>query len=326
MSAIASPFFPWVGGKERLAPYIFQVLPPKTSQHLEPFGGGAAVLLGLPKDPSRLDIYNDLNGDLVNLMVCTRDMPLALLKELDFIPIHARSEFNDLKELLAHESLSQEELDAWKEEEIIAEAYFSPEEAAELKTILQQNHRLWDVQRAAAFYKVSRGSFSGTRTSFGVKKNNIRRFRYQIQLASIRLQDVVIENRDAISLIPERDCPTGLIYNDPPYYEAERLYEAQFTKQDHVRLYHALRACKGYVVVSYNDCPYIRNLYKDFFILTIRRNNPMTKKKGAEYGELIITNYDPRPYMSRQINLFETPGEKGVLELVRIPRTPLKVA
>lgn len=325
MSVIASPIIPWVGGKEKLAPYIFQVFPPKLTQYLEPFGGGGATLLRLPKDPGRLDIYNDLNAGLVNLMVCTRDCPLALIKELGFLPLHSRAEFDDLKALLTHDSLSKEELELWEEEEAIAEEFFTPEEAAELKAILLQNRGLRDVRRAAMFYKVSRGSFSGTRTSFGVKRNNIRRYRCQIQQASIRLQDVVIENRDAIRLIRERDCPTGLIYSDPPYYEAERLYEAEFTKRDHVRLYHALRGCVGFAVVSYNDCPYIRNLYKDFFILAFRRDNPMAKRKGAEYGELIITNYDPRPYMSRQMNLFENPREKGALELVRIPGKPLKM-
>ena len=61
--------------------------------------------------------------------------------------------------------------------------------------------------------------------------------------------------------------------------------------------------CEGYVVLSYNDCPFIRKLYQDFYILAFRRNNPMAQKKGSSFGELIITNYDPEPYMARQTTL-----------------------
>lgn len=324
MITIASPFFPWVGGKEKLSPYILQVFPPKFNPYIEPFGGGGAILLGLPKSPSRLDIYNDFNADLVNLMVCVRDHLLEFLKELGFLANHSRAEFEDIKALMDHQSLSKLDMESYKREMAVAEEYFDEKEAAEIKAILRKKATLRDVRRAVMFYKISRGSFSGTRTSFGVKKNNIRSFRYQIQRASERLQNVVIENKIAVDLIRERDCPTGLIYCDPPYYEAEKLYEAVFKKRDHVRLYHTLRNCKGYVVLSYNDCPYIRNLYKDFFVLAFKRDNPMAKKQGAEYGELIITNYDPRPYMTKQLDLFDVPCEKGVLEIVRIPRKALK--
>ena len=67
MSNIARPFIPWVGGKEKLVPYVRQVFPDNVSQYLEPFGGGGAVLLSLPPNPKRLDIYNDLDSELVNM-------------------------------------------------------------------------------------------------------------------------------------------------------------------------------------------------------------------------------------------------------------------
>lgn len=323
--AIASPVIPYVGGKGKLSPYILQILPPIFTPYLEPFGGGGAILLGLPKSPSRLDIYNDFNANLANLMVCVRDHPLELIRELEFLPLHSRAEFDDLKAIVAHESLTEREMEAMEREMAMAEEFFPPAEAEEIRELYRQKATLRDVRRAAVFYKISRGSFSGTRSSFGVKRNNIRRCRYLIQRASERLRDVVIENRDAVSLIRERDCPTALIYCDPPYFNAEGFYEAVFRRRDHVRLYHTLKGCQGYVVVSYNDCPYIRNLYKDFYILAFRRDNPLAKKEGAEYAELIITNYDPRPYMTTQLDLFDIPCGKGSLELVRIPKKPLKL-
>ena len=71
--------------------------------------------------------------------------------------------------------------------------------------------------------------------------------------------------------------------------------------------------------MSYNDCPFIRSLYGDFFILAFRRNNPLSQKAGATYGELIITNYDPRPYIQPQFSMFPAEIENGDLVLVHEP-------
>ena len=71
--------------------------------------------------------------------------------------------------------------------------------------------------------------------------------------------------------------------------------------------------------MSYNDCPFIRSLYGDFYILAFRRNNPLSQKPGATYGELIITNYDPRPYLQPQVSMFPAEIENGDLVLVQTP-------
>ena len=49
---MAKPPFPWIGSKEKIAPYILQLFPPKLTQYVEPFGGSGAVLLALPPDPN----------------------------------------------------------------------------------------------------------------------------------------------------------------------------------------------------------------------------------------------------------------------------------
>ena len=49
---MAKPPFPWIGSKEKIAPYILQLFPPKLTQYVEPFGGSGAVLLALPPDPT----------------------------------------------------------------------------------------------------------------------------------------------------------------------------------------------------------------------------------------------------------------------------------
>ena len=78
MAGIARPFIPWIGSKEKLIPYIWQVFPPSPKLYLEPFGGGGALLLGIQPKISRMDIYNDFNCDLVNLFLCARECTVQL--------------------------------------------------------------------------------------------------------------------------------------------------------------------------------------------------------------------------------------------------------
>ena len=201
---------------------------------------------------------------------------------------------------------------------------FTEKQAEELRPIFQKRLELFDVERAAAFYKCVRGSFSSTVTSFGVKPLRLTRFLYQIPEASRRLEKVVVENKNALQLIRERDSPNTLTYCDPPYFQAERLYRVRCQNRFHVRLWQRVSACEGYVVISYNDCPFVRQLYQDYYILAFKRNNPLAQEKGAEYGELIITNYDPRPYMAPQLTLFENNAGGRELELVHIPKKLLR--
>ena len=262
MAGIARPFIPWIGSKEKLIPYIWQVFPPNPKLYLEPFGGGGALLLGIQPKVSRMDIYNDFNCDLVNLFLCARECTIQLVQELKFLPLHSRAEFDLLKEFMRHKELLQQRI--VDERNAVMEC-FTGEEREELLQILRERSRLFDVQRAAAYYKVCRGSFSGTTSSFGVRPNNLTNFLYLFDDASKRLQDVIIENKDCLDIIRERDGPDSLIYCDPPYFDAESLYAVDFPKEKHEELHHILSQCKGYIVVSYNDCPFIRGLYGDFF-------------------------------------------------------------
>lgn len=81
---MAKPFFPWMGNKEKLVPYIHQLIPPHVKQFTEAFGGSGAVILGLQPKKGRLDIYNDLNDDLFNVFCCVKEKSFSLAKELKF--------------------------------------------------------------------------------------------------------------------------------------------------------------------------------------------------------------------------------------------------
>lgn len=165
---MAKPPFPWIGGKEKIAPYILQTFPAKLAQYVEPFGGSGAVLLALPQDPSRLDIYNDLDAELVNLYSCIKECSNVLLRELKFLPIHSRRLFEYYRDFVAHKEVYYQNVQA----EIAClgdRSCFTEEQAGELLPIFQERLALFDVKRAAAYYLAIRGSFSATVTSFGVK-------------------------------------------------------------------------------------------------------------------------------------------------------------
>ena len=126
--------------------------------------------MGMQPRLSRLDIYNDYNCDLVNLFLCARECTIQLLRELKFLPLHSRAEFELLREFMKHKQLLYRRV---SDEQTAVQACFSGEECDQLLQILQERSALFDVQRAAAYYKLCRGSFSGTTTSFGVKPNDL---------------------------------------------------------------------------------------------------------------------------------------------------------
>ena len=91
----ATPIVAWPGGKTRLLKHLLPLIeqcPHKT--YIEPFAGGAALLLA--KQPARLEVLNDLNGDLVNLYRCARHHTRELLRLVRAMP-SGRAAFREVK-------------------------------------------------------------------------------------------------------------------------------------------------------------------------------------------------------------------------------------
>ena len=267
-----------------------------------------------------LQIYNDLNHDLYNLLFCVKHRPMALTKELSFLPINARDEFDVLRRQLQGEDFTQLYLD---EELQLAEQMFPPPEAEEVKRLLQSRAELSDVRRAAAIYKLQRYSYNGNGDSYGVSSCDIQRFFRDIWECSHRLKDVALENKDFESIITTHNDPQTTVYCDPPYYEAER-YAVEFPRSDHQRLHDVLAQHTGFAMVSYNNCDYIRRLYEDFFIYEVERPNSQSKKKNDIYREYIMTNYDPRVFASQMTIFGDYSSDGKICRLVHIPERPLR--
>ena len=103
--------------------------------------------------------------------------------------------------------------------------------------------------------------------------------------------------------ILEEEGSDVLIYIDPPYCvntgleKNSKLYKYNFEENDHIELSKNIKNCKHKVIISYDDSPFIRELYSDFNInkttwtycgTSSAKTHSKTKRIGKE---LIITNY-----------------------------------
>ena len=87
------------------------------------------------------------------------------------------------------------------------------------------------------------------------------------------------------------------------------MYEVDFGWDDHERLRKTLGEIKGRFLLSYNDCPEIRELYEGFSLFDFTRPHSMAQRyeAGKQYSELLISNYDTAEWLEscRQMSLFD---------------------
>ena len=150
------------------------------------------------------------------------------------------------------------------------------------------------MRRAAMFLKLLRYSYSSGCKSFACQPFDIRKLFGLIGELEDRMANVIIENQDFETLIKHYDRADTFFYADPPYFSSEEMYAVGFNWDDHVRLRDTLKNIKGMFLLSYNDCPEIRELYKDFSLFDFSRTHSMVQRyeAGKEFKELLIGNYD----------------------------------
>lgn len=80
----------------------------------------------------------------------------------------------------------------------------------------------------------------------------------------------VIEHLDFEQCIAKYDSANTIFYLDPPYFGKENIYGMKLRDKDfHIRLRHVLDRVKGMIILSYEDCLFIRNLYSDVYFKII---------------------------------------------------------
>lgn len=217
----------WAGGKGKQLNDLLPLIPEATT-YVEPFGGGCSVLLNRAKSP--IEVYNDLDGALVNL----------------FEVVRGNESFDEFKRLLDYTPYSREEFTRCLTFEGLADP----------------------VQRAVAFYTVINQSISGKRLArrgdwARGRLDNLadRWFQRQEKLGYIhdRIKGVQIECRDALDVIEEWDGDSTVFYCDPPYVldtrSKRKYYAVEPGDEYHEKLVDVLLKVKGMVVLSGYDHP-----------------------------------------------------------------------
>ncbi len=301
----------WVGNKSSILHILYALFPLSYDRYIEPFGGSGSVLLGKPWRDS-FEVLNDYNSNLVNLFRCMRDRPLAFIRELGFLSLNSRDDFNVLKQFFKKEGFKDDYFD---EEQDLTTILLPAPNAAELMELCAVQKQEYDLRRAVMFLKLVRYSYSSGGKSFACQPFNLRSLFGLIEEFSRRCENVIIENQDFEVLIKHYDRPGGFVYCDPPYFSSEYVYDCGFTWEDHQRLHKALSEIKGKFLLSYNDCPEVRDLYSGCTFFDFKRVHNMVQRyeAGKEFPELLIANYDVferQKERGSQLTLFDLYGDE----------------
>ena len=234
--------FGWYGGKFSHLDWLLPLLP-KCHHYCEPFSGSAAVLLN--RDPSPVETYNDLDGEVVNFFRVLRDSKKPLIEAIGLTPF-SREEFFIACQPLAGDLSNLER----------ARRFYI--RARQVRTGLAQTASLG---RWANCKDTSRAGMSGVVSRW---LGSVER----LPEIALRLLRVQIENRPAIEVVDLYDAPGTLFYCDPPYVHASRgdskAYGFEMTDDDHRNLAHRLHKINGKAAISGYSCRLYDELYSDW--------------------------------------------------------------
>ena len=245
----------YIGGKRALAKQIIAIFPEHLT-YLEIFAGGLQVLFR--KEPSRIEIINDLDGEVTNFFrVCQQH---------------------------------HEELIRYFRFSLVSREWFDLLNATDPRM-------LTDIQRAARFFYLQKNSFAGlvNRHNFSASvveaaSFNPERVPQMIEKAHHRLARVQIESLPYEQILKRYDRPTSLFYLDPPYF-GRSLYNHNFEPGDFEKLAERLKNLQGKFILSLNDVPEVRKIFRPFKIKSIQLAYTAQKVAGRRFKEVLITNF-----------------------------------
>lgn len=263
----------WFGGKGN---HTGKLLPHFPNHHcyVECFGGGASLLLA--KDPASVEVYNDLNSDLV-------DFFRILQRPDDF----ERFQFKCESTLYSRETF-EEYCDTWEYQEDA-------------------------VEKAYQWFCIARMSYNGLvgikSWSTASQRNRAQAWRDTVDMLPeivYRLRRVQIDNDEWETILDRYDSADTFFYLDPPYVQSTRKsggYKHEMDDADHERLVERIKCLDGKVLLS----GYINPIYEklgwertDYETTCYSAHNKSSNGKKYKRIESVWYNYD----MNSQQELF----------------------
>lgn len=255
----------YYGGKQHLARTIIPLIPAHYT-YVEPFVGGGAIFWSKPK--AEVEVINDYNRELINFYEMVKNNFVELEKMIR-ISLHSRSLHSDA-------------------------------------LVMYNNPHLFDrIQRAWAVWVLCNQSFGSkigdawgyavTDTS-STKKLGNKRDSFSEEYA-IRLQNVQIENTDAIRIINSRDHEQAFHYCDPPYFNSDCGHYDGYSKDDYASLLSCLSGAKGKFLLSSYPSDMLTEFTKNHHWYTVRLQREVLVDKHSGRTpkrkiEVLTANYD----------------------------------
>jgi DNA adenine methylase len=246
----------YIGGKNRIARTIISLFPEHTC-YIEPFCGGAQVFFH--KSTSKVEVLNDLNEEIFNFLRICQQHHEELLRYLHFCIVSRR--WFDLFERISPEMLT-------------------------------------DIQRAARFFFLQKNCYGGlvVRRNFVCSVQDGSNYNPAslpelIRKTHERLQNVQLECLPYEVILKKYDRDFSFFYLDPPYFNRP-YYRYNLEEKDYAAMAAQLKQLKGRFLLSLNDVPEIRRIFKTFNMQTLEMTYSSQRKAGKKFQELLISNYE----------------------------------
>ena len=248
----------YIGGKNRLAKRVIEIFPEHLT-YVEAFAGGAQVFFR--KKPSKVEVLNDLDGEIVNFYRVCQQHYQELIRYFAFV--------------------------------VVSREWFDRLKGSDPST-------LTDIQRAARYLYLLRNCFASLVRHPVYHRNvvqppsfNLASLPELLENAHKRLERVQLECASYEEVIGRFDRPKTLFYLDPPYW-GRKLYRHNLGEADFEKLAGQLKKIQGKFILSLNDVPEVRQLFGDFHIQGVELHYTSQKSAGKRYKEVLITNFKPK--------------------------------